>query len=89
MTDTTWHVSVSDTGAGIPLGTRDSIFRRFTRGDPARGPGTGGAGLGLALCKVIAEIHGGHISVNDSEAGGAKFDVTLPHVIAPASPAPL
>jgi heavy metal sensor kinase len=77
-TDSTWHISVSDTGAGIPAGTRDSIFRRFTRGDPARAPGTGGAGLGLALCKVIAEIHGGPISVDDSEAGGAKFDVTLP-----------
>jgi heavy metal sensor kinase len=77
-TDSTWHVSISDTGAGIPAGTRDSIFRRFTRGDPARVPGTGGAGLGLALCKVIAEIHGGHISVDDNESGGAKFEVTLP-----------
>jgi heavy metal sensor kinase len=77
-TDATWHVSVSDSGAGIPVGTRDSIFRRFTRGDAARAPGTGGAGLGLALCKVIAEIHGGQISIADSEVGGAKFEVTLP-----------
>jgi heavy metal sensor kinase len=76
--DATWHISVSDTGAGIPTGMRDSIFRRFTRGDPARASDTGGAGLGLALCKVIAEIHGGHVSVDDSESGGAKFEVTLP-----------
>jgi heavy metal sensor kinase len=76
--DSTWHISVSDTGSGIPPGMRDTIFRRFTRGDPARASDTGGAGLGLALCKVIAEIHGGHVSVGDSESGGAKFEVTLP-----------
>lgn len=76
--DSTWHISVSDTGAGIPPGMRDSIFRRFTRGDPARASDTGGAGLGLALCKVIAEIHGGHVSFDANDAGGAKFEVTLP-----------
>jgi signal transduction histidine kinase len=74
----TWHISVSDTGVGIPPGMRDSIFRRFTRGDPARAAETGGAGLGLALCKVIAETHGGQISIDDSDAGGARFEVTLP-----------
>jgi heavy metal sensor kinase len=76
--DSTWHISVSDTGAGIPPGTRDSIFRRFTRGDPARASDSGGAGLGLALCKAIAKIHGGRVSVDESETGGAKFEVTLP-----------
>jgi two-component system sensor histidine kinase BaeS len=76
--DSAWRISVADTGSGIPAGTRESIFRRFTRGDAARAPGTGGAGLGLALCTVIAEIHGGHISVDDSDAGGARFEVTLP-----------
>jgi two-component system, OmpR family, sensor kinase len=78
MTDSTWHISVSDTGAGIPAGMRDAIFRRFTRGDAARAPETGGAGLGLALCRVIAEVHGGRIAVDDTDAGGAKFEVTLP-----------
>jgi two-component system, OmpR family, sensor kinase len=78
MTDSTWHISVSDTGPGIPAGMRDSIFRRFTRGDAARAPETGGAGLGLALCRVIAEIHGGRITVDESGAGGAKFEVTVP-----------
>jgi heavy metal sensor kinase len=76
--DSTWHISVSDTGPGIPAGMRDSIFLRFARGDPSRATGTGGAGLGLALCKVIAEIHGGQLSVDDSETGGAKFEVRLP-----------
>jgi signal transduction histidine kinase len=74
----TWHISVSDTGAGISAGMRDSIFRRFTRGDAARSPGTGGAGLGLALCRVIAEMHGGRITVGDHAGGGANFEVTLP-----------
>ncbi len=57
---------------------RDAISRRFTRGDAARAPGTGGAGLGLALCRVIAEIHGGRIALGDSNAVGATFEVTLP-----------
>ena len=78
MTDSSWHISVSDTGTGVPAGMRESIFRRFTRGDAARTPWTGGAGLGLALCRVIAEIHGGRIAVGDSGAGGAKFEVTVP-----------
>ena len=78
VTDSIWHVIVSDTGSGIPSGMRESIFRRFTRGDAARAPETGGAGLGLALCRVIAEIHGGGIAVTDSGSGGAKFEVTFP-----------
>lgn len=78
LTDSTWHISVADTGAGIPADMRDSVFRRFTRGDAARTPSTGGAGLGLALCRVIAEVHGGRIAVDSNRAGGATFEVTLP-----------
>jgi heavy metal sensor kinase len=85
MTDSSWHIVVSDTGAGIPEGMRDSIFRRFTRGDAARVPGTGGAGLGLALCRVIAEAHGGRIALVDSDAGGATFEVTLPAAPEPSA----
>jgi heavy metal sensor kinase len=79
--DSTWHIRVSDTGSGIPAGMHESIFRRFTRGDAARAPGAGGAGLGLALCRVIAEIHGGRIAFVDSNAGGATFEVTVPAVL--------
>ncbi len=85
MTDSTWRISVSDTGAGVPAAMREAIFRRFTRGDTARAPWTGGAGLGLALCRVIAEIHGGRIAVDDSDAGGARFEVTVPTTPGPRS----
>ncbi|MFI5284918.1 MAG: ATP-binding protein [Candidatus Dormibacteria bacterium] len=78
MQDGTWHIRVSDTGPGIPADMRDSIFRRFTRGDAARATSTGGAGLGLALCRVIAEVHGGRIAVDDNGAEGATFEVIIP-----------
>ena len=76
--DGNWHISVADTGPGIPADMRDSVFRRFTRGDTARATSTGGAGLGLALCRVIAEVHGGRIAVHDNGAGGATFEVIIP-----------
>ena len=68
---------VSDTGPGVPADQRPSLFDRFTRGDPARGRDTGGAGLGLALCRVIAQLHGGSITLDDTRSG-ASFRVVLP-----------
>jgi signal transduction histidine kinase len=70
-------LSVADTGPGIPAAQRATLFDRFTRGDSARGRQTGGAGLGLALCRVIAQLHGGTIALDDSSPG-AVFRVHLP-----------
>jgi signal transduction histidine kinase len=68
---------VADTGPGVPAAQRATLFERFTRGDAARGRQTGGAGLGLALCRVIAQLHGGTIVLEDSSPG-AVFRVRLP-----------
>jgi signal transduction histidine kinase len=71
---------VSDTGIGIAVGDLPHIFDRFWRADSAR-TRTGerpGAGLGLAICKWIAEAHGGKIEASSRPGRGTTFTVTLP-----------
>ncbi|UCG88947.1 MAG: HAMP domain-containing histidine kinase [Gemmatimonadota bacterium] len=71
---------VSDTGIGIAPGELPHVFDRFWRADPARSR-TGqrsGAGLGLAICKWIAEAHGGSIQVNSRPGKGTTMTVVLP-----------
>jgi len=73
-------LSVADTGIGIAPGDLPHIFDRFWRADSAR-TRTGerpGAGLGLAICKWIAEAHGGRIDVVSRPGRGTTFIVTLP-----------
>ena len=67
-------LSVEDDGPGVPVGERERIFRRFTRGADARGAG---AGLGLALAAQQAALHGGDVEVAEAEGGGARFVVRL------------
>jgi len=72
-------VSVSDTGAGIPVEAQAHIFDRFYQADPARKGGEKhGAGLGLAIASEIIQAHGGRISVRSRLGEGASFDVFLP-----------
>lgn len=68
-------ITVSDTGPGIPPEHRERVFERFYRVSASRAQG--GAGLGLAICRWIAEAHGGTISF-ESEATGSEFVVRLP-----------
>jgi heavy metal sensor kinase len=77
--DGRWYVEVADAGPGVPESMRDRLFQRFTRADPARGRDTGGAGLGLALCAVIADLHGGSIALAppNGPPPGARFIVIL------------
>ena len=66
---------VADEGVGIPDEEQERIFDIFMRG--AGTADEGGSGIGLAICKRVAENHGGQIWV-DSEAGeGTEFHVTL------------
>lgn len=73
----TWTLMVEDDGPGVADAFRPILFERFARGEPARERGSGGAGLGLAICLVIAEAHGGHISLDDDPTHPARFRVRL------------
>jgi heavy metal sensor kinase len=73
-------LEVSDAGDGIDPELLPTLFDRFTRADAARGRDTGGAGLGLAICRAIVEAHGGTITVESAQGRGATFIVELPRV---------
>jgi signal transduction histidine kinase len=71
--------AVQDDGPGIPDAERDRIFERFHRTDPARTRSAGGAGLGLAIVRAIAEAHGGQVRARDAPRGlGARVELVLP-----------
>jgi len=65
--DGTTVIEVADNGPGIVPGEREAVFQRFHRADRSRG--TDGNGLGLALVRAIAELHGFTISVADVTSG--------------------
>jgi signal transduction histidine kinase len=69
-------VHVADTGHGIPPAEQEHIFERFVRLDPARH--AGGAGLGLAIARWIAEAHGGTLRLARSGPDGSEFVAELP-----------
>jgi len=71
-------VAVTDTGIGIPAEEIPFIFERFYRVDKARSRTEGGAGLGLAISRHIAEAHGGRIDVESQVGVGSTFSVWLP-----------
>jgi len=68
-------VEVADRGPGLKPGEEAHIFEKFVRGARANG---GGVGLGLAICRGIVESHGGTLSAENREGGGALFRITLP-----------
>jgi two-component system, OmpR family, sensor histidine kinase KdpD len=77
-------VDVTDFGPGVPAGEEEHIFERFHRVAPA---GVRGAGLGLAIARAIAQVHGGRLTASNGPAGGAVFRLTLPLLEPPATSA--
>lgn len=67
-------LTVKDSGAGVPVQLKKTVFDRFTRGQDR----VGGAGLGLAIVRSIAVAHGGDARVSDTPGGGATFSLTFP-----------
>jgi heavy metal sensor kinase len=73
------RVVVADNGIGITAEHIPHVFERFYRVDPARGrEATEGIGLGLAICRSIAEAHGGCIEVESDIGRGTRVTFTLP-----------
>ncbi|RNI13846.1 PAS domain-containing protein [Methanohalophilus sp. RSK] len=80
ITDGKLHVSVSDTGIGIPEGEFKSIFDPFKQVDSSANRKFGGTGLGLSLVKKYVEMHNGNIWVESEVGKGSTFTFTVPLV---------
>jgi PAS domain S-box-containing protein len=75
------RIRVRDTGVGIDPGLLPRLFEAFVQGDRTLARTEGGLGLGLALVKGIAELHGGSVHAESAGTGkGAEFVVRLPLV---------
>ncbi|UCB42529.1 MAG: hypothetical protein JSV77_08750 [Dehalococcoidales bacterium] len=71
-------VDIFDSGIGIPESEIERIFERFYRVNNRLTRATSGAGLGLHICKVIVEAHGGHIWARSKARDGSTFSFSIP-----------
>lgn len=69
-------ISVADDGPGLPPGNPEDLFEKFQRGRSESN--IVGVGLGLAICRAAARLHGGDIRASNKPEGGARFDISLP-----------
>jgi two-component system sensor histidine kinase KdpD len=70
------EAEVADEGPGLPTGTEEQVFEKFYQAK-REGAG-GGVGLGLSICRIIVEAHGGSIRAVSAPQGGARFIFSLP-----------
>jgi signal transduction histidine kinase len=71
-------IAVSDRGPGIPAPDLDRIFEKFYRVPRVEDADTPGTGLGLALVREIAELHGGMVTVANTAGTGSTFTLCIP-----------
>ena len=71
------EIAVEDHGVGIPPEHIERVFERFYRVDPARAAESGGAGLGLAIVRRIARLHGGDVRLEPVSPHGCRFVLGL------------
>jgi PAS domain S-box-containing protein len=76
--------AVADEGLGIPLAEQEQIFEKFYRLDPHMTRGVGGTGLGLYICRELAERMGGNVRVSSRPGAGSTFFFELPVFKSPA-----
>jgi signal transduction histidine kinase len=79
--NSSFHVSVRDTGPGISAADQARLFQEFQQADNAITRKKGGTGLGLAISKRIIEMHGGRIWVESQPGQGSTFTFRLPVVV--------
>ena len=71
------QIRVTDSGVGVAAADRELVFEKFRRGSNA--PRTdGGVGLGLTICRAVLRAHGGEITLETAETGGALVTLSLP-----------
>ncbi|HEX6966028.1 MAG TPA: HAMP domain-containing sensor histidine kinase [Gemmatimonadaceae bacterium] len=80
------HLTVRDTGAGIPPQQLPRIFEKFYQADNQASAAQEGTGLGLAIARQIVTAHHGTISVESSVGSGTTFYITLPVSVAARAP---
>jgi two-component system sensor histidine kinase BaeS len=71
-------VDLHDSEPGVPESELEKLFDRLYRVESSRNRASGGAGLGLAICKNIVEAHGGTITAAPSPFGGLWIRIILP-----------
>jgi len=71
------HISVIDTGIGIPLKSRARLFQRFSQADSSTSRTYGGSGLGLAICRELVLLMGGSIELDETVLKGTRINVRL------------
>lgn len=74
------EISIADTGPGLPQAVRAKLFEPFVTSKPR------GLGIGLSICRVIVEAHGGQLEAHDNPGGGTVFRFTLEPAVAVADP---
>lgn len=84
--DATLTLTCEDEGPGIPEENLERVFERFERG-PGSSKSIAGLGLGLYICRQIAEAHGGQIRAVRKEGPGARFEMKMP--LRPVNAVPL
>lgn len=74
LPDGSASLTVEDAGPGVPPDLREEAFRPFVSSKPS------GLGVGLAICRSIAQAHGGSLAFADPVGTGARLVLTLPGV---------
>jgi signal transduction histidine kinase len=72
------HLSVRDTGIGVPLDKLDKIFEEFGQADESTSRNYGGTGLGLPISRSLCRLLGGDLTATSEPGVGSTFTINIP-----------